>query len=93
MITDGLSNINHEATLPEAEIARKQGIHVFAVGVGVGDPWELNGIASQPADKNVFQIEGWDSLWDISDQLIDKTCRGNVCTQLRAKWSVWVCGW
>jgi collagen type VI alpha len=85
VITDGLSNINHEATLPEAEFARKQGIHVIAVGVGIADPWELNGIASKPSETNVFQIQNWDALWDISETLIDRTCRdsgvcdGNPC--------------
>uniref|UniRef100_A0A0B7ART5 Collagen alpha-3(VI) chain n=2 Tax=Arion vulgaris TaxID=1028688 RepID=A0A0B7ART5_9EUPU len=80
IITDGLSNINHEATLPEAEYARRQGIHIFAVGVGIADPWELNGIASKPIDSNVFQITNWDGLWDISEGLIDRTCRDpTVC--------------
>lgn len=77
VITDGLSNVNAEATLPEAEFARKQGIHIFAVGVGVRDSWELNGIASKPSDANVFQINTWGELYDISEKLIDRTCKGN----------------
>lgn len=80
IITDGLSNVNHESTIPEAELARAQGIHIFAVGVGIGDPWELNGIASEPTASNVFQVDSWDGLWEISNQLIDRTCRDSgVC--------------
>uniref|UniRef100_A0A0B7BC59 Uncharacterized protein n=1 Tax=Arion vulgaris TaxID=1028688 RepID=A0A0B7BC59_9EUPU len=82
IITDGLSNINHEATIPEAEYVRQQGIHIFAIGVGVGDLWELNGIASKPSDRNVFQIRSWDGLLSISDELIDRTCLDSgVCDE------------
>lgn len=76
VITDGLSNINSESTVPEAEYTKAQGIHVFSIGVGISDPWELNAIASNPPENNVFPIVDWDGLWDISDKLIDNVCRG-----------------
>lgn len=78
IITDGLSNINPEATIPEAELAKEQGVHIFAVGVGVQDPWELNAIASKPTDKNVFQVNDWEDLWNLPKELIDRTCKGMI---------------
>lgn len=76
VITDGMSNVNHEATLPEAELARKQDIHIFAIGVDIADDWELKAIASSPPENNVFRLKNWEDLWDISDKLIEGTCRG-----------------
>ena len=76
MITDGLSNVNAEQTVEEAERARQQGVHIFAVGVGVSDGWELEAIASKPSDANAFMLQRYEDLLGISDQLIDATCKG-----------------
>ena len=32
LITDGVSNINSRRTIPEAEAARRLGIHIYAIG-------------------------------------------------------------
>ncbi|XP_025106489.1 collagen alpha-3(VI) chain-like isoform X11 [Pomacea canaliculata] len=81
VITDGLSNVNAEQTIPEAELARKQGIHIFAIGVGISDPWELRAMASEPADSNAFLLNDFTDLWNISSQLIDATCKdAGVCS-------------
>jgi collagen type VI alpha len=82
VITDGLSNVNAEQTIPEAELARKQGIHIFAIGVGVSDSWELNAIASQPPERNTFLVNQFSELWNISEKLIDGTCKGNNSCRL-----------
>lgn len=78
IITDGLSNVNAEQTIPEAELAKKQGIHIFAIGIGVSDGWELRAIASEPADSNAFMLQQFSDLWNISDKLIDATCKGKT---------------
>jgi len=75
VITDGESNVNAQQTIPEAEKARDQGIHVFALGVGLSDPWELNGIASKPLANNVVRVNNWEDLWGESPKLIDAVCR------------------
>ncbi|KAH9489252.1 von Willebrand factor A domain-containing protein 2 [Bulinus truncatus] len=83
VITDGLSNVNAEDTIPEAQLARKQGIHVIAVGVNLkqNDDWELKGIANQPSDSNVFKVDSFDKLWDVTDSIVDNTCRDQgVCS-------------
>ena len=76
IITDGLSNINSEATIPEAEYAKEQGIHIVSVGVNIANDWELRGMASEPADANVFKVNTYQELSEISDKLIDLSCRG-----------------
>ncbi|KAK7502427.1 hypothetical protein BaRGS_00006380, partial [Batillaria attramentaria] len=81
VITDGLSNVNAEQTIPEAELAKAEGIHVFAIGIGVSDGWELRAIASEPADRNAFMLNEFSDLWNISDKLIDATCKDSgFCT-------------
>lgn len=71
-----MSNVNAEQTVPEAELARKQGIHIFAIGIGVTDGWELRSMATPPADSNAFLLNSFLDLWNISTQLIDSTCKG-----------------
>ena len=70
--------MNAEQTIPEAELARKQGIHIFAIGIGVSDGWELRAVASEPADSNAFLLQQFSDLWNISDKLIDATCKGKA---------------
>ena len=83
IITDGLSNVNAEQTIPEAELARKQGVHIFAIGIGVSDGWELRGMASEPVDNNAYMLQQYSDLWNISDKLLGATCKGSAFTHNR----------
>lgn len=76
-MTDGLSNINAENTLKEAELAKKEGTHVISIGIGSFDPFEINAMATEPASKNAYVIDSFDRLFNISDRLVSATCRGN----------------
>ena len=77
IITDGLSNINSESTIPEADYARKEGIHIMSIGVGIKDiDWELKAMANKPVDANVFEVDSYDQLSQVSNRLIDLSCRG-----------------
>ena len=78
VVTDGLSNVNAERTIPEAEAARAQGIHVIAIGVGLKDTFELDGMASKPLANNVYSVNTWDDLWNIQTNLIGHSCRGEL---------------
>merc|ERR1719367_2272180 len=51
VVTDGQSNINRPRTIPEAEQARSQNIKIYAVGIGLKDTSEIDGIASKPVDE------------------------------------------
>ncbi|CAE1248473.1 COL6A [Acanthosepion pharaonis] len=45
VVTDGVSNVNSFKTVDEAEAAKKDGIHIYAIGIGLADTRELNKIA------------------------------------------------
>ena len=75
-MTDGLSNVNAEQTIPEADLAKRQDIHIFGVGIGVSDGWEIEAIASEPAVNNVHLLQDYNDLWSISDTLLGATCHG-----------------
>ncbi|KAL5006010.1 hypothetical protein ScPMuIL_017168 [Solemya velum] len=80
VVTDGLSNINPENTIPEANLLKKHGTHIYSIGVGAFDPWELQAIASKPSSANSFVIKDYNALDSISEDLIRATCRDiSIC--------------
>ena len=74
VITDGVSNINSRRTIPEAEQARAEGIHIYAIGIGLTDTTELDGIASQPASENSFAVQEFSELRNLRDTLFSAFC-------------------
>ncbi len=74
VVTDGDSE-DSVATAHQADLAREDGIHVFAVGVGHNiKPSELVSIASTPDD--VFQVDNYNLLERIKDMLAERACEG-----------------
>ncbi len=69
VVTDGVSNINSRRTIPESEEARAQNIHIYAIGIGLTDEKELNGIASKPIEKNRFSVQNFAELDDLRHNL------------------------
>jgi len=52
---------------------------LVALGIGNGSQIslnELNSTASEPTDRNVFQIKDISSINDVEDQLRDAICSG-----------------
>ena len=76
VVTDGVSNINSRRTIPEAEQARAEGIHIYAIGIGLTDTTELDGIASQPASENSFAEQEFSELRTLRDQVFAAFCPG-----------------
>ena len=74
VITDGVSNINSRRTIPEAEESRDVGIHIYAVGIGLTDTRELNGIASEPASENAFAVNNFDQLSGLGEKIFTASC-------------------
>lgn len=59
----------------EARAAKKQGIHMVAVGVGGWlDVYELNAIASYPSNTNIIEIPDIDDLPFWKDTLEVLVC-------------------
>ncbi|GAB5582862.1 integrin alpha-X [Prionailurus iriomotensis] len=77
VITDGQKQgdpLGYEDVIPRAEAA---GIIRYAVGVGLAfqnphSQKELNDIASKPSHEHIFQVENFDALRDIQNQLKEK---------------------
>ncbi|XP_062587342.1 collagen alpha-6(VI) chain-like isoform X4 [Saccostrea cucullata] len=76
VVADGLSNINYGRTIPEADAARKKGIHIYAVGVGLHDLSEVDGIANKPSSRNVFSVNNFDELEILNIAIFESTCAG-----------------
>ena len=74
IVTDGVSNINSRRTIPEAEQARDAGIHIYAIGIGLKDTSELDGIASRPIEKNRFAVQEFSELRVVRDQVFASVC-------------------
>ena len=74
VLTDGVSNINSRRTIPEAEQARAEGIHIYAIGIGLTDETELDGIASKPVDENRFRVQEFSELRDLRGKIFAALC-------------------
>ncbi|XP_061165063.1 matrilin-2-like [Saccostrea echinata] len=88
VITDGVSNINYGRTIPEAEAARKKGIHIYAVGIGLQDLNEVNGIANKPSSENAFSVNNFDELEGLNETIFEAACTADedkVTTRSRPK--------
>ncbi|KAH9524925.1 Collagen alpha-4(VI) chain [Bulinus truncatus] len=85
VVTDGVSNINSRRTVPEAEQARAEGIHIYAIGIGLTDTKELDGIASKPVDENRFVVPDLTELNGLREKVFSAPCKcflqeDNTCT-------------
>uniref|UniRef100_A0A8C4VQ21 VWFA domain-containing protein n=1 Tax=Gopherus evgoodei TaxID=1825980 RepID=A0A8C4VQ21_9SAUR len=76
VVTDGMKNdyLQYSAVIPEAERA---GIIRYAIGVGDAFSQyhaqrELHEIASNPTDEHIFQVNDFDALQGIQNQLQEK---------------------
>ena len=74
VVTDGVSNINSRRTIPEAEEARAAGIHIYAIGIGLTDTTELDGIASKPVEENRFAVQEFSELRALRDKVFSAFC-------------------
>ena len=78
VVTDGVSNINSRRTVPEAEHAQVDGIHIYAIGIGLSDTRELDGIASKPVEENRFAVQDFSDLRALRDKVFAAFCPGNT---------------
>lgn len=78
LVTDGVSNMDEELTVPYATQAKQAGVTIFAVGVGSFiDDSELKGMASTVKGKEeVYYVSDYDSLLNIRDEISRAICRG-----------------
>lgn len=74
VLTDGVSNINSRRTIPEAEKTRAANIHIYAIGIGLTDTKELDGIASKPISENRFAVDDFSELTDLRHHVFSSLC-------------------
>lgn len=75
VISDGQSNINRQGTQVEAQRARDAGIRVISVAMGVDvEMGEMNGIATDPDDNNVFVMTSVNDVDQTGDRILDELC-------------------
>ena len=74
VLTDGVSNINSRRTIPEAEATHNQGIHVYAIGIGLTETRELDGIASKPVDEYRFAVDDFNQLDGLKEKVFASFC-------------------
>lgn len=76
ILTDGVSNINARRTVPEAQDAQLEGIELFAIGIGLADTRELNGMASPPLEEHRFIVEDFSQLNNLQQRVFSSFCTG-----------------
>ena len=87
LFTDGTANIKTLETIPEAIKTRLAGIKIIVVGVGMDlNKIEMEGIASYPADDNVFTVERFRSINDMRTPVIAAMCNSkNECNDVQCR--------
>ncbi|XP_033728449.1 collagen alpha-1(XII) chain-like [Pecten maximus] len=74
ILTDGVSNIDHTLTIPEANSAKDSGIRIYAIGIGLLETEELDGIASLPTGEHSFNVDDFSELDNLHDAVFESTC-------------------
>ncbi|XP_060073195.1 collagen alpha-1(XXI) chain-like [Ylistrum balloti] len=75
VLTDGASH-DESMTARQAELLKKSGVFVFAVGIGTKSKLsELKKIGSTPSEQFVFSVAGYHLLNEIREALAFKACR------------------
>ena len=83
MPPDGVSNINSGRTIPEAQAAHRDGIHIYAIGIGLSDTRELDSIATPPARDNSFVVNDFDELSFLHQVIFASICPGEQLVQVQ----------
>ena len=67
--------MNAQQTIPEARLVINSGVSVIAIGVGVEDQRELEGIVSQK--RFVLNVPSFDDLNDLALRMAYPLCEGS----------------
>ncbi|CAN9499907.1 unnamed protein product [Ophioblennius macclurei] len=77
VLTDGKSQ---DEVVKAAEVARKKGVILFAIGVGSAtEGAELKDIANKPSSTYVFSVEDYKAISRIIQVIRQKLCEETVC--------------
>lgn len=76
LLTDGVSNINADRTIPEARQARNKGVAIVGIGVGLSDTRELAAVVSSPEEKFMHLVDNFYDLKGFAATLLQPLCSG-----------------
>lgn len=76
VITDGISTVNSERTIPEAKLAHDEGIDIFAIGIGEADRNELDAISG--SKKRTYFVDKFDDLEKLMATVYVDFCPGKI---------------
>ena len=75
-----INSLDTAATQREADLTRRAGINIMAVGVGNWlDMSELRAAVSYPADTNTLHVDSYETLGTAVHAIRDAAC-GSACT-------------
>ena len=72
LVTDGMSNINTERTIPEAKKLHKEGVYIYVVGIGLVNNTEVDSLVSE--STALFEPQDFNGLENTAQELIRNLC-------------------
>ncbi|KAG8442862.1 hypothetical protein GDO86_011610 [Hymenochirus boettgeri] len=69
VMTDGMSN---DSVAEDAAALRSSGVHIFTIGIGLRNSFELVQISGTP--KNVYEVERFEVLESIKRKIVGQVC-------------------
>jgi collagen type VI alpha len=76
IVTDGLSTVMPQNTLPEAAAARQRSIEIYSVGIGNQvNVAEMDGMASEPKQNHMVFVPDTSSVSQGAKELLDLLCQ------------------
>lgn len=90
LISGGPSNLRTQWVYPAAQTARRAGITIYGVGVGLANTAELDMVVSQPVQGYKITTRDFESLHDTRDDLVETVFGGRyysyiICTTYHIK--------
>ncbi|KAH3828049.1 hypothetical protein DPMN_129998 [Dreissena polymorpha] len=80
LLTDGESD-DYDYTVEQANLAKRKGIHIIALGVGLKNGTELRAVASPPIDDNAILLTDFEELEKIKEKIFNDLA-STICPQL-----------
>ena len=76
VITDGYSGIGAEVVKKQADLLKKRGIEMFAVGVTKRmNEEELTALSSEPVKNHLFELTDLKAVKGIVDHIVNDVCK------------------
>jgi collagen type VI alpha len=76
VVTDGLSNVQPQNTIPQATLAKQAGIEIYSIGIGPDvNPAEIDGMASTPTQGHTVYVKGTADVATGAKTLLDLLCQ------------------